>query len=180
MTIHDIHPHGGHAASRAGDRSPQSALSRGTAPACHAGGARLHQSRARDWHAEKLFGGWIRTRDTVGDAAERRPNEPCSGTPGYVQKAFCARSTKSQRPERSDEVLLGWPQTVRQIASHPFKRSADSHSADPTPRHLRRPAWAPRGRRRPVRRARPPRRGRPSRQGRGRSSGDPAPRRGTA
>ena len=34
-----------------------------------------------------------------------------------LQKLFCARSTKSQRRERRDQVLLGWPQTVRQTAS---------------------------------------------------------------
>ena len=45
---------------------------------------------------ENLFGGWMRSRDTVGDAAKRRSNEPCSGATGRVQKPFCARSTKSQ------------------------------------------------------------------------------------
>ena len=31
---------------------------------------------------QKLFGGWMRIRDIVGDAAKRRPNEPCSGATG--------------------------------------------------------------------------------------------------
>ena len=45
---------------------------------------------------QNLFCEWMRSRDTVGDAHERCPSEPCSGATGRVQKPFCARSTKSQ------------------------------------------------------------------------------------
>ena len=45
------------------------------------------------------------SRDTVVEAAKRCPNEPCSGTTGQVQKAFCARSTKSQVTERPPNRL---------------------------------------------------------------------------
>ena len=46
------------------------------------------------------------SRDTVVEAAKRCPNEPCSGTTGQVQKAFCARSTKSQATEHPPNRLL--------------------------------------------------------------------------
>lgn len=32
---------------------------------------------SEDRSFEKLFGGWMFSRDTVGDAAKRRSNEPC-------------------------------------------------------------------------------------------------------
>ena len=45
---------------------------------------------------QNLFCEWMRSRDTVSDAHERCPSEPCSGATGRVPKPFCARSTKSQ------------------------------------------------------------------------------------
>ena len=61
---------------------------------------------------QKLFGGWMRSRETVGDAAKRRSNEPCSGATGRVQKPFCARSTKSQA---SDSPPNSFPTLQRRM-----------------------------------------------------------------
>jgi hypothetical protein len=34
---------------------------------------------SRICHDQNLFGGWMRRRDTVGEASTERSNEPCSG-----------------------------------------------------------------------------------------------------
>ena len=71
---------------------------------------------------QKLFGGLMFSRDTVGEAAKRCPNEPCSGgraprghasgeLPGERRSLF-ARDPRSRRP-----------QSVRQTASPGATRS---------------------------------------------------------
>lgn len=54
---------------------------------------------ALKWKIGNLFGGWILSRDGVGDVHERDPQDPdklCSSATGRVQNPFCTRSAKSQ------------------------------------------------------------------------------------
>jgi hypothetical protein len=104
------------------------------------------------YQVESLFGGLMCSQDTVVEVAKRCPNEPgtlvCqSGTTGRgdlrssVQKAFCARSTKSQtteRPpnrltERNVHLLFSSPCCGPTVVSLERKPSEESGEAGKTP-----------------------------------------------
>jgi len=70
-------------------------------------------------NVQKLFGGLMFGRDTVGEAAKRRSIEPCSGATGRMQKPFCTRSTKSQATERPPNSF-STVQTCRPYTSIPL------------------------------------------------------------
>ena len=55
---------------------------------------------------EKLFGGWIRSRATVGDASKGRSNEPCSGSYRASAAGFLSEIHKGVGLRQSAKQLL--------------------------------------------------------------------------